>query len=409
MKKVLALIICLSLCFGIQMNTRVAGYYGSGNPENLIDKNSGIVRKLYWSDEFNGDSLNTNNWNIDVGDIEPQWGSRKYSTARMENVNVQNGLLDITSQISFSNEGPVVIDSGYTGSINTKNKVYFKYGEIEIRAKMAPGKGVSSLSYFLGKEKIWPTCGEVDLFEYSNHSDLLTQAIHTRKYNELNSSSPIIWAQMIDKSKFHIFKMRWYDKRIELYIDNKLSATYDPANYSTNTNPTEDIAVWPFNQPMMLMFRGSLDPHLGGERDPEGWTFVKENEDSKDYETHTYVDYVKAYEIRVDQTIANQLKSKPTLYMAYKNKKSKKLTIELFPGDWVNGYEFRIYKNKKNAKKNKKTLVKKIFKGSPTTVKLKNKKLKNKKTLYVRVRSYKYCYDVKYYSKWSKSLKVKIK
>ena len=203
--------------------------------------------------------------------------------------------------------------------------------------------------------------------------------------------------------------MRWYDKKIEFYIDNKLSATYDPANYTTNPNATEDNSVWPFNQPMMLTLRGSLDPTLGGERNPEGWTLVKENEDSKDYETHTYVDYVRAYSYQIDKTITNQLKSKPALYRAYKKKKSKKLTIELFPGNRINGYEFRIFKTKKNAKKNKKVLVKKKYKGSPTKVKVMNKKLKNKKTLYVRVRSYMYCYNVKYYSKWSKPLKVKIK
>lgn len=409
MKKVLALITCLSLCFGIPVNTCVFGYYGSNNPENLIDKNSGMVRKLYWSDEFNRNTLNTRDWNIDLGSVEPQWGSRTYSTARAENVNVHNGLLDITSQISFDNEGYVVTDSGYIGSINTNNKFYFKYGEIEIKAKMAPGKGACSLSYFLGKDHPWPACGEVDLFEFSNHTNLLTQAIHTKRFNDFNSSSPIIWQNSIDKSKYHVFKMRWYDKKIEFYIDNKLSATYDPANYTTNPDPADDIAVWPFNQPMMLFLRGSLDPNLGGERDPEGWTLVKENVDSKDYETHTYLDYVRVYTYQIDQTITNQLKYKPDLYRAYKKKKSKKLTIELFPGDWNSGYEFRIYKTKKNAKKNKKVLVKKIFKGSPTTVKVKNKKLKNKKTLYVRARSYKYCYNVKYYSKWSKPLKVTIK
>ena len=199
MKRVLALIICLSLCFGIPMNTRVDGYYGSGNPENLIDKNSGIVRKLFWSDEFNGSALNTNNWNIDLGDVEPRWGSRTYSTARAENVKVHNGLLDINSQLSFYNDGKFVTDSGYIGSINTNNKFYFKYGEIEIKAKMAQGKGACSLSYFLGKENPFPSCGEIDLFEFSNHTNLLTQAIHTKKFYDNNDGSqPITWQNRLD-------------------------------------------------------------------------------------------------------------------------------------------------------------------------------------------------------------------
>ena len=110
MKKVLALITCLSLCFGIPTNTCVAGNYGLNHPENLIDKNSGMVRQLFWSDEFNRNTLNTIDWNIDLGSVEPQWGSRTYSTARAENVRVQNGMLDIISQISFNSDGTVLTD-----------------------------------------------------------------------------------------------------------------------------------------------------------------------------------------------------------------------------------------------------------------------------------------------------------
>ena len=408
MKKALVLIICLSMCFSIPMDAKASKNYGASNAEDLVDKNTGMIRKLFWSDEFNGKSLDEKNWDYIEGDMGP--GSRAYYHARKENVKVKNGLLDIVSQIQFDNNEKVKTDSEYSGFINSKGKFYFKYGELEIKAKMASGRGVSSVSYLLGKDRVWPNCGEVDMFQYSNNTGLLTQAVITpRISNDEGITNETVWQRTIDKNIFHIFKMRWSDKKIDLFIDNLLVGTYNPQNYSSNPDPTKDSKAWPFNQPMYINILGSMYGYIAGERTPYGWTLVKENEDYKDYETHTYVDYVRAYTFTIDKTIRNQINSKPALYRIYKKKKSKKLTVELFVDDWINGYEFKVYKTKKDAKKNRKALVKKNYNRPITKAKIKNKKLKNKKTLYVSVRSYKYCYKEKYYSKWCKPFKVKIK
>lgn len=404
MKKVLVLIICLSLCFGISLEALAAENYGASRTEDLVDKNTGMIRKISWSDEFTGDTLSENIWNYDVGDIG--WGSRGLYTVRKENVKLNNGLLDIVSQIQFDDNGLVKTNSEYSGSINCKGNFDFKYGEIDIRAKMAPGTGVGSESFLLGKDKVWPKCGEVDLFQYSNNTTLLTQAVHTPSIDNTDSiTNDNIWQRTLDSSKFHIFKMRWFDKKIDLYVDNLFVGTYNPADFSSYSDPSKDSKAWPFNQPMYICLRGSIDWRIAGDRTRYGWTLVKENEEYSDYETHTYVDYVRVYKFDYDNTIKNQIKSKPKLYSASKKKKSKKLTIKLFNSGWSNGFEFNIYKTKKNNK----ILVKTKYEGLKGRFIIKNKKLKNRKTLYVRARSYKYCYNVKYYSKWSKPLKVKIK
>ena len=57
-----------------------------------------------WSDEFNGASLNTNNWTNDIGNgffsggnYVPGWGNNEdeYYTGRTQNVYVANGYLHI--------------------------------------------------------------------------------------------------------------------------------------------------------------------------------------------------------------------------------------------------------------------------------------------------------------------------
>ena len=66
-----------------------------------------------------------------------------------------------------------------------------------------------------------------------------------------------------------------------------------------------------------------------------------------------------------------------------------------------------IYKTRKNAQKNQKAIVKKLFRKTKVTVT--SKKLKNKKTLFVKVRAYNLDGKNKKYGAWSKIKVVKRK
>lgn len=84
----------------------------------------------------------------------------------------------------------------------------------------------------------------------------------------------------------------------------------------------------------------------------------------------------------------------------------KKVKISLKKIKGAVGYQIAIYKTKKNAKKNKKALVKKTVKKRKFTIK--SKKLKNKKKLFVKVRAYVLnANGKKVYGKWSKIKTVK--
>ena len=81
----------------------------------------------------------------------------------------------------------------------------------------------------------------------------------------------------------------------------------------------------------------------------------------------------------------------------------KKFTATWKSADDVDGYQIQ-YSLKKNMKSSKKKTVK----GSAKT-KLTVKKLKSKKTYYVRIRAYKVINGTKFYSKWSAKKKVIVK
>ena len=110
------------------------------------------------------------------------------------------------------------------------------------------------------------------------------------------------------------------------------------------------------------------------------------------------------------KTVKVKAPSKVKLTSA-KNGKGKKLIVKWKKVTGAKGYQLQYAMNKKFKKKiiNKKVNSKKISKNSKTVkFVLKNKKLKNSKKLYVRIRAIKVVKNRKYYSKWSKPKKIKI-
>jgi hypothetical protein len=83
---------------------------------------------------------------------------------------------------------------------------------------------------------------------------------------------------------------------------------------------------------------------------------------------------------------------------------SKKLTVKWKKISGVSGYEIVVATDKK-FKKNKKVTIVNSAKKNKTTI----KKLKHKKTYYVKIRGYVMVDGVKYYGKYSKVKKVKVR
>lgn len=90
-----------------------------------------------------------------------------------------------------------------------------------------------------------------------------------------------------------------------------------------------------------------------------------------------------------------------------KKKAAKKVKLSLKKIKGADGYQVAVYKTKKNAKKNKKAIVKKFVKKTKVTIK--SKKLKNKKKLFVKARAFVLDGKKKVYGKWSNVKRVKIK
>lgn len=90
-------------------------------------------------------------------------------------------------------------------------------------------------------------------------------------------------------------------------------------------------------------------------------------------------------------------------------KSAKKIKVTLKATKGANGYQVAVYKTKKNAKANKKALVKKYFKGTKVKLTVKSKKIKGKKKVFVRARAYVLKGTKRIFGEWSKVKKSKKK
>lgn len=100
--------------------------------------------KLVWSDEFSGQNLNDNFWNVETG--SDGWGNNELQNyTESDNLEIKDGNLFIYAKKD--------LDGNYTsGRIETKNKKYFTYGKVEARIKLPYGKGIWPAFWMMGKE-----------------------------------------------------------------------------------------------------------------------------------------------------------------------------------------------------------------------------------------------------------------
>ncbi|MBF2708592.1 glycoside hydrolase family 16 protein [Flavobacterium soyangense] len=254
-------------------NTYVV-YVSAYNGANFISTSASI--SLYvaptalWSDEFNvAGTPNSNYWSYDTG--AGGWGNNEaqYYTNRPENISVSNGTLKInTIKESY-------LGSNYTSArIITKGKFSFKYGTVEIKAKMPIGGGTWPALWMLGSNidtAPWPACGEIDMMEHlGNQLNKIYGTLHyPGHYGGTGDSSNVTITNAT--TEFHIYKLDWRADFVKFYVDNQLFKTF------------VNSASLPFNQNFFLIINSAIGGNFGGTIDPN---FV-----SSTFE----IDYVRVY------------------------------------------------------------------------------------------------------------------
>ncbi len=189
---------------------------------------------LTWSDEFDGDELDTDNWSYEYGNNG--WGNNELQnyTSHEANIEVSSGTLKINA-LSDGN-------GNYSSSrIITNNKVEFQYGKIEARIKKPVGQGVWPAFWMLGAnwESVgWPQCGEIDIMEHVNNEPLTHSTMHWNDggHNYQGSHAPV------QLNEWHIYGAIWDATGIKFTLNDQPMYFFP---FEANNN-TADIFQNPF-------------------------------------------------------------------------------------------------------------------------------------------------------------------
>lgn len=235
---------------------------------------------LVWSDEFSGTSLDLGVWNQEIGNGSGGWGNNEleYYTNSLKNCFLSNGNLIIEAR-----KEPILGFNYSSSRLTTQNKKNFKFGRIDIRAKLPVGKGLWPALWMLGANISsvgWPACGEMDIMEligtypgrvYATMHWKTAGGAHGSKGTNFNLSSGDF------SSQFHVFSMIWSQDLIKCYVDDQL--------YLTVTNTDAGVANYPFNADQFFIFNVAV----GGDwpQSPDASTLFPQR---------MFVDYVRVFQ-----------------------------------------------------------------------------------------------------------------
>lgn len=273
--------------------------------------------ELVWSDEFDGDEVDTSKWNVidDYGYDQWYWsyGSEEYYTS--ENVTVEDGLLTLTA--SYTGTAVKTGDGSAwfaSGCVNTKDIMSITGGRIEIRARCDVGDKLRPCVWMLPQPETeveadededeydydyeesddhseWPKGGELDIWE-SNGS--LSKAILQQiQFSNLgwdtvsnNFKGEYLEGTMAD---WHTYAVEWTMGGISWYVDGMLTFGANHWVADEGSNPA------PFDQPFYLIMNFAV----GG--DPftmQDDAYLPDDSVFYSGDKNFQVDYVRVYQMK---------------------------------------------------------------------------------------------------------------
>ena len=209
--------------------------------------------ELVWSDEFDGETLNTAYWNIEDnarggGNAELQYYSPANVSVEKHPVSGENCLVLTARREEYRNR-PCT-----SARLNTQDKVTVEYGKVEARIAFPyTADGLWPAFWMLGNNLatnlgdnddidkrmaelaaegrvVWPKCGEIDICEMGHHYGI-ENGVQDRYFNGAchwgesfnNGAYPNVgqfhtWDYPV-QGDFHLFTLIWTEDSIAMYLD----------------------------------------------------------------------------------------------------------------------------------------------------------------------------------------------
>lgn len=283
--------------------------------------------KLTFSDEFDGNSLDTSKWGYQYGCFDPAQRSQVNYTDSPENVSVHDGYLSLTARYSPTKtkwdgsqiprtckDGSTVYDAPFTsGMITTKTKdgtvLYAAPGTgfyAEARIKLPSARSSWAAFWGTGTKGGWPGNGEIDIFEAKGYDpSFLMSNVHTPRIGNPKKTTQHQGMMHGDtatsQSEWHTYGLLKTADAIEFYFDGQMTHRVKMSDIKGD-NPFLD----PNNNLVLKLNHMVGGSYLAKHDNWSDKTYVdaakfaddyKGGADGTDFSGSTmYVDYVRVYE-----------------------------------------------------------------------------------------------------------------
>ena len=294
---------------------------------------------MTFSDEFDGDKLDTSKWGYQYGCFDPGQRTQAQYTDSPDNVSVHDGYLNLTARYSpmktksdgsqiprTCKSGSTTYDAPFTsGMISTKKSdgavLYAAPASgfyVEARIKLPSARSSWSSFWTVGSKKElgnWPGNGEIDVFESKGYDpNYLMSNTHSPQAGNPKKSEQHQGMMFGDKGtsqyEFHTYGMLKTADAIEFYFDGHMTHRVKMSDIR-GTNPFVD----PDNNYILKLNQMVGGNYLAGQTRQGDWsdkTYVDATKFADDYKnadgvgSTMYVDYVRVYEPKTDADQADK-------------------------------------------------------------------------------------------------------
>lgn len=236
--------------------------------------------ELVWNDEFDGSDLDLQKWNYETGGHG--WGNNElqYYTDRLENSYTDSGFLFIEAKREYYQQREFT-----SARLTTRQKGDWKYGKIEVRARLPEGQGIWPAIWMMPTNSVyggWPTSGEIDIMELVGHEPHKIHGTihyggpypeHVYKGDEISLGEGRKFSD-----DFHVFSIEWEPGEIRWYLDGRMYFS-EREWYSGN-----GVYPAPFDQEFYLILNVAVGGNWPGSPDA-----------STQFPQDMTVDYIRVY------------------------------------------------------------------------------------------------------------------
>jgi len=223
---------------------------------------SGKFTELVWYDEFDGAGLpDTSKWSYERGYVRNR-EMQYYTTNREENAVQRDGNLILTAR----NDSALIngeIRPVTSASIRSRGKGDWKYGRIEVRAKLPSCLGSWPAIWMMPTTNTyggWPRSGEIDIMEHVGYEpDKIFFNLHTEKYNHSKGTGRGTSVSCPNPDQnYHVYAVEWFEDHIDWFLDDRkvFNVEDDGAGWES----------WPLDQPFYIILNFAFGGAWGGQK-----------------------------------------------------------------------------------------------------------------------------------------------